>query len=75
MSEIIIGSPVYVIFIWFITKNTVPNILKIIALIEDRFLESSYQKLFPREWEQYEIVEVDTVAKRVEKFWNEWLVH
>ena len=47
----------------------------IIALIEDRFLESSYQKLFPREWEQYEIVEVDTVAKRIEKFWNEWLLH
>lgn len=47
----------------------------IIALIEDRFLENSYQKLFPREWEQYEVVEVDTIAKRIEKFWNEWLVH
>ncbi len=47
----------------------------IVALIDDRFLESSYQKMFPREWEQYEVVEVDTVAKRVEKFWNEWLLH
>lgn len=44
----------------------------IIALIDDRFLENSYQKLFPREWEQYEIVEEGNVAKRVEKFWNEW---
>ena len=47
----------------------------IVALIDDRFLENSYQKLFPREWEQYEVVEVDTVSKRVEKFWNEWLIH
>ena len=47
----------------------------IVALIDDRFLENSYQKMFPREWEQYEIVEVDSVAKRVEKFWNEWLLH
>ncbi len=47
----------------------------IVALLDDRFLEASYQKMFPREWEQYEVVEVDTVAKRVEKFWNEWLLH
>lgn len=47
----------------------------IVALIDDRFLENSYQKMFPREWEQYEVVEVESVAKRVEKFWNEWLVH
>ncbi len=47
----------------------------IVALIDDRFLENSYQKMFPREWEQYEVVEVDGVAKRVEKFWNEWLLH
>lgn len=46
----------------------------IIALIDDRFLESSYQKMFPREWEHFEVVEVSNVAKRVEKFWNEWLV-
>lgn len=47
----------------------------IVALIDDRFLENSYQKMFPREWEQYEVVEVDSVAKRVERFWNEWLLH
>ncbi len=47
----------------------------IVALIDDRFLEAAYQKMFPREWEQYEVVEVDGVAKRVEKFWNEWLLH
>lgn len=46
----------------------------IVALIDDRFLDSSYRKLFPREWEQYEIVEVSQIAKRIERFWNEWLI-
>ena len=47
----------------------------IIALLDDRFLDSSYQKMFPREWADYEVVELNTIAKRVEKFWNEWLLH
>ncbi len=45
----------------------------VVALLDDRFLQRSYQKLFPREWEQYEIVTLQTVAGRVEKFWNDWL--
>lgn len=45
----------------------------IVALLDDRFLQRSYQKLFPREWEHYEIVSLQTVAARVEKFWNDWL--
>ena len=45
----------------------------IIALLDQRFLQFAYRRLFPREWEQFEVVTVDTVAKRVERFWNEWL--
>ncbi len=45
----------------------------IIALLDDRFLQFSYKKLFPREWDNYEIVNLDTVASRVDRFWNEWL--
>lgn len=45
----------------------------IIALLDERFLEYSYQKMFPREWESFQIVTVDTVAKRVERFWDSWL--
>ena len=47
----------------------------IIALLDDRFLDSSYQKMFPREWADYQVTKVDTIAKRIEKFWNEWLLH
>lgn len=45
----------------------------IIVLLDERFLHGSYQKLFPREWRQFEIVKNDTIAKRIEKFWNSWL--
>ena len=45
----------------------------IVALLDDRFLQYSYQKLFPREWVDYEIVNRDSVSRRVERFWNEWL--
>lgn len=45
----------------------------IIALLEERFHEYSYKRMFPREWTVYEEVSVDDIAKKVEKFWNEWL--
>ncbi len=45
----------------------------IIALLDERFLQFAYQKMFPREWESFEVVTVDSVAKRVERFWDSWL--
>ncbi len=45
----------------------------IIALLDERFLAPAYRRLFPREWERFETVTVNEVAKRVERFWNEWL--
>ena len=45
----------------------------IIALLDERFLQNSYTRLFPKEWEGYKIVQETTVGKEVEKFWNEWL--
>ena len=45
----------------------------VIALLDERFLQFSYRKLFPREWVNYETVSVNRVAKRVERFWDEWL--
>jgi len=45
----------------------------IIALLDERFLQMSYRRLFPREWERFETVTVDTVARRVERFWDSWL--
>ena len=45
----------------------------IVALLDERFLQYTYQKLFPREWARYEVVSVDMVAKRITRFWDEWL--
>ena len=45
----------------------------IVVLLDERFLQYTYRRLFPREWEDYETVSVDTVAKRISRFWDEWL--
>ncbi|MCM1552080.1 MAG: ATP-dependent DNA helicase [Butyrivibrio sp.] len=45
----------------------------IIALLDERFLQMSTRRLFPREWESFETVSVDGIAKRVERFWDSWL--
>lgn len=45
----------------------------IVALLDERFLDNTYRRLFPREWREYTIVQENTVGKCIEKFWNEWL--
>lgn len=45
----------------------------VIALLDERFLEYSYQRMFPREWEEFTVVGVNEIAKKVERFWDEWL--
>lgn len=45
----------------------------IIALLDERFAQFSYQRMFPREWEHFEITDRTHIAKRVERFWDEWL--
>lgn len=45
----------------------------VILLLDERFLSPSYRRLFPREWDDCENVSMDTVGRRVERFWDEWL--
>lgn len=45
----------------------------IIVLLDERFLQPAYQKLFPREWEEYESVTKEGIAKRITRFWDSWL--
>jgi Rad3-related DNA helicase len=44
----------------------------IVALLDERFLQHSYRRLFPREWEYYEEVNVRLIDKRIEHFWDSW---
>ena len=43
----------------------------IIALLDERFNYSSYQRLFPREWMPFDKVDKESVEELVEKFWTE----
>jgi Rad3-related DNA helicase len=45
----------------------------IVALLDERFLQFSYRKMFPREWESFDIVNIETISKRAERFWDSWL--
>lgn len=45
----------------------------VVALLDHRFLQPAYMAMFPREWEQYEIVTKESIGRRIERFWNEWL--
>lgn len=45
----------------------------IVALLDERFLQYAYLRMFPREWAGYERVNRGSIAKRVERFWDSWL--
>lgn len=45
----------------------------VVVLLDYRFLRPEYTRLFPREWENYEEVTKEGIAKRIDRFWNEWL--
>ena len=42
----------------------------IILLLDERFLQAEYQGLFPREWKDYKVCNVDTIEDMLEKFWE-----
>lgn len=42
----------------------------IVTLLDNRFLQTSYQALFPREWKQFGVVKVDDVSEAVNAFWK-----
>ena len=45
----------------------------VIALLDERFLQNSYRMLFPREWENFQVVNHHNISKRIERFWDSWL--
>lgn len=44
----------------------------VIALLDERFLQSDYRPLFPREWEQRTVCNVESVEKYLTQFWEKW---
>lgn len=41
-----------------------------ITLLDERFLRSSYKKLFPLEWEQFKICRLDSYTQYLSDFWK-----
>lgn len=42
----------------------------VIVLLDERFLQHDYRRMFPREWENYETVTVESVQEKVKNFWE-----
>lgn len=42
----------------------------IILLLDERFLQAEYQTLFPREWSDYKVCSLNTLATELEQFWK-----
>jgi Rad3-related DNA helicase len=46
------------------------NDIGIVALLDERFRGTEYQKTFPREWNEIKYVKLETITKNIEDFWN-----
>ena len=42
----------------------------VILLLDERFAQSSYQRLFPREWEEHEICRMEEAGELLRRFWE-----
>lgn len=45
----------------------------VVTLLDERFMERGYLRLFPREWGNYRAVSSDNIKNAIDIFWNEWL--
>ncbi len=42
----------------------------VIMLLDERFLQTSYKKIFPREWSDFREVSKNSVKRELERFWD-----
>lgn len=47
----------------------------VVALLDDRFLQNSYRALFPREWNNYQVVDQKSIETAVAAFWADVDLH
>lgn len=43
-----------------------------ILLLDERFMQNQYTKLFPKEWYPYEIVTLSSMTERLDDFWKQF---
>ncbi|SEP75774.1 Rad3-related DNA helicase [Lachnospiraceae bacterium RM5] len=42
----------------------------VIFLMDERFLESGFRRMFPREWNDVKVVDLNTVEDKIDRFWK-----
>ena len=42
----------------------------VVMLLDERFLQQSYVRLFPREWHNYRAVSIASAANEIGGFWS-----
>ncbi|MCD8327440.1 MAG: ATP-dependent DNA helicase, partial [Lachnospiraceae bacterium] len=42
----------------------------VVVLLDERFLQGQYRGIFPREWDNYQAVSLNTVQKKLKEFWD-----
>ena len=42
----------------------------VVLLLDERFLQSTYRALYPREWDHLQLVDRGNVAEKLEEFWS-----
>jgi len=45
----------------------------IVVLLDERFLQRSYIRMFPKEWEEYKRVNIGNVSNEIIGFWEEYM--
>lgn len=43
----------------------------VIVLLDERFLRRDYLEMFPREWQDYQVCDLETVDERLRDFWKD----
>ena len=43
----------------------------VVALLDERFLDRSYQRMFPREWTGFSVTDIRRIGEALEAFWDE----
>lgn len=41
----------------------------VVVLLDERFLQSQYKRMFPREWSNYIVTDIDHIGEEIKDFW------
>ena len=44
----------------------------VVLLLDERLMETSYLRMFPREWGNYQLVNLNNVKDKLDGFWKNW---